>query len=343
VKKLMNTPFRVMMVDPQTPEQLAWMQALAEPYGILLNAPHSREEAELLPMLAQAEGLITQHTEITTDLLRAAPDLKVIQKMGGRRDHLDMEAIRARGIKIALMPLPGSMAVAEHAMALMLACGKKLIDAHRLTVSGAYRELGIEPKTTTERSHGFQWMKIPNLVEFSGLTMGIFGFGDIGTEIAKRAKAFDMEIIYHKRSRLEDDLERELDVTYVDKQDLLRKSDVFVMISPLTPETENAVGAAELAQMKSTAILINVSRGGVIDEEALAAALREKKIAAAGLDVFVREPVPFDHPYLVLDNVVLSPHIAGGKGGGRERQAHAVLANLKRYMDDQKMKHEISG
>ncbi len=336
------TPFHVVMADPQTPGQREYLQNLANEYGIQISAPETAGLEALKPLLAEAEGLVTQKTPVDAELLAAAPNLHVIQKMGSRRDNLDIDVIRARGVTLALLPLPGSMAVAEHAMALMLACGKKLILAHQKTVSGAYREQGIEPKVTTERSHGFQWMKIPDLVEFSGLTMGIFGFGDIGTEIAQRARAFNMEIIYHKRSRLESGLEAELEVSYVSMEDLLRRSDVLVMISPLTPETEKIIGPAELALMKPTAMLINVSRGGVIDEEALAVALTDHKIACAGLDVFVQEPIPFDHPYLSLDNVVLTPHIAGGKGGARERQTRAVLENLKHFAGGERMKHQVN-
>ena len=335
------TPMRVVMADPQTPEMREFLQNLAREYDLVLDAPEAPGLEALRPCLAEAEALITQKVPVTAELLAAAPKLRVIQKMGSRRDNLDLDAIGARGLTVALMPLPGSMAVAEHAMALLLACAKKIVPGHHLTVTGAYRELGIEPKVTTERSHGFQWMKIPDLIELNGLTMGIFGFGDIGTEIARRARAFDMEIIYHKRHRLDPELEAELEVSYVTKEELLRRSDVLVMVSPLTPETEKTIGAAELEMMKPTAMLINVSRGGVIDEEALAAALRERKIACAGLDVFVQEPVPYDHPYLKLDNVVLTPHIAGGKGGARERQPRAAFANLKRFASGERMKHQL--
>ena len=336
------TPFHVIMTDPQTPEMREFLQNLAREYDIQLDAPETAGLEALRPYLAEAEGLITQKVAVDDELLAAAPRLRVIQKMGSRRDNLDVDAITARGITLALLPLPGSMAVAEHAMALMLACGKKIVPAHQMTVSGAYRDLGIEPKVTTERSHGFQWMKIPGLWEFSGLTMGIFGFGDIGTEIARRARAFDMDIVYHKRNRLDATIEAELGVSYVSMEELLRQSDVLVMISPLTPETEKTIGTKELEIMKPTAMLINVSRGGVIDEEALAAALREGKIACAGLDVFVQEPVPSDHPYLSLENVVLTPHIAGGKGGARERQPRAAFANLKRFVSGERMNHQFS-
>lgn len=334
-------PFQVLILDPQTPEQLSFLQGLAGPLGIELSAPGSDSPAELQKLLPQAEGVIVQRRPLTAEMIAQAPGLRVIQKMGGRRDKIDIHAAAGRGIVVALMPLPGAVAVAEHALALVLACAKQLIPAHHLTVSGAYRQFGIEPKTTSERSHGFQWMKIANLVELSGLTMGIFGFGDIGNEIARRARVFEMEVLYHKRERLEAGLEAELGVKYASKEELLRQSDFVVMTSPLTPETEKTIGAPELAMMKASAILINVSRGGVIDEEALVKALRERQIAAAGLDVFVQEPLPFDHPFVELDNVVMTPHIAGGKGGARERQPLAVLKNLQRFAGGEPLLYRV--
>lgn len=335
-------PLRIVFVDTQTPEQLLWLREFARPFELTIEAPSTPDLAELQRLLAEADGVVVQRRPLTAEMIAASPRLRVIQKMGGWRDGIDLPAARARGIAVALMPLPGSMAVAEHAMALILACAKKIVLAHQLTVSGAYRDLGIEPKVTSERSHGFQWMKIQGLEELHGLTLGILGFGDIGNELAKRALAFDMRVVYHKRTPLPADLEAELGVSYASKDDMLRQADFVALTTPLTPETEKAIGARELALMKPTAYLINVCRGGVVDEDALVAALRAHRIAGAGLDVFVQEPVPYDHPYLTLDNVTLTPHIAGGKGGARERQMSAVLGNLKRFADGQPLEHRIA-
>jgi phosphoglycerate dehydrogenase-like enzyme len=334
--------YKIVFVDPMPANRFAGMQEMAEPFGLDVSTPATDDQAELDALLAEADGLITQRKPLTAELLAAAPKVKVVQKLGGRRDGLDLDAAKARNVAVALMTTPGAAAVAEHALALILGCAKKLVPSHHLTVTGAYRDLGIEPKQTTERSHGFQWMKIPGLEELNGLTVGIFGFGNIGTEIAKRTNAFDMTVLYHKRSRLPAEIEAELDVAYAEKDELLRTADFVVMISPLTPETEKSIGARELDLMKPTAYLINVCRGGVIDEPALADALRANKIAGAGLDVFVEEPVPFDHPYLSLDNVLLTPHIAGGKGGAGQRQAVAIFENLKRFFDGQPMKRQIA-
>jgi phosphoglycerate dehydrogenase-like enzyme len=334
---------RVVMADPLAPEQLAFLQDIAAPLGIELAAPLSETEDELKGLLANAEAVVVQHKPFTGQLMEAAPRLKMIQKMGCRSDGIDVAAARQKNIAVALMSLPGAVAVAEHVLALILALAKKILPGHAATVEGAYRKLGIEPKITTEHSHGFQWMKMNDMmVELRGQTLGIIGFGEIGTEIARRARAFDMAVIYYNRRRLAADLEAELGVSYCPKDELLMRADFVSLNTPLSPETEKSIGARELALMKPTAYLINASRGGVIDEPALVDALRSRKIAGAGLDVFVQEPVPFDHPYLSLDNVVLTPHIAGGKGGARERQPRAVFTHISAYFAGQPIEYRVA-
>jgi len=335
------TYFRVLLLDTHEQDQLAWVQDLAGAFSLEVTASLTPNMDEWLGLLAAADALVIHHRPATPEVIGAAPHLRFIQKYGGRRDGIDIDAARRRSIAVALMPLPGAVAVAEHAMALVLACAKKIIPAHHLTATGAYRNLDIQPTVTSERSHGFQWMKIPGLEELSGLTMGIFGFGDIGNEVARRARAFGMRVLYCKRTPLPADLEEELGVAYAFKDDLLQQSDFLVLTSPLTPETEKAIGERELSLMKPTAYLINVSRGAVIDEPALAAALRDHCLAGAGLDVFVQEPIPFDHPFLTLDNVTLTPHIAGGKGGARQRQMLAVLENVARFARGEPCLHRI--
>jgi phosphoglycerate dehydrogenase-like enzyme len=150
-----------------------------------------------------------------------------------------------------------------------------------------------------------------------------------------------MEILYFKRHPLPEKMEEELDVKYVSKEELFKRSDFLVMISPLTPETEKAAGAKEFALMKPTAYFINCCRGGVVDEEALVETLKNHRIAGAGLDVFVYEPIPYDHPLLSLDNVTLTPHIAGGKGNAAERQIYTVLENIQKYLKNEPLKNLI--
>lgn len=337
----MPEKIKVVFLDPHTPEMIAYLQNLAVDYGLDFTAPTSSDENELNSLLASAQVAIVQRRPLTAELIAKASDLKFIQKYGCRRDLIDVQSAKARGISVALMSLPGTVAVAEHVFALMLALAKRIIPSHNQTASGAYRQLGIEPKLTSERSHGFQWMKVTGLEELRQLTLGIVGFGEIATEVAKRARAFEMKVIYHDRKQLDPELETELGVTYCTKENLLRNADFITLHAPHTPETEKSIGANEIGMMKPTAYLINCSRGGVVDETALVQALKEHKIAGAGLDVFVEEPTPYDNPLLALDNVVLTPHIAGGKGGARERQPRAVFANIARFFNDQPVEYLV--
>ena len=186
---------KVVIADTGTKEQIANWHDFGIRYGLDVAMPSTSDEEELFRLLPDAEILVTQKVTIDERIMNAAPKLRLIQKMGSRADNIDLEAAKRRRINVSVVSLPGSVAVAEHAMMLILACAKKLILAHELTVKGAYRDLGIEPKLTSQKSHGFQWMKIPDLQELNGSTLGIFGFGDIGNEIAKRARAFEMEIL----------------------------------------------------------------------------------------------------------------------------------------------------
>jgi glyoxylate reductase len=332
----------VLFLEPKTEADFAWIGALPSAGGLRLIAPDTAGAEALAHLLPQAEIIITQDQPVTAEMIAAAPKLRLVQRYGSRPLGIDMPAALAAGVAVATMPLHGCIAVAELAMTLILGLSKNLIKAHDATVSGAYRDLGVEPILTEQRKHKFQWMKLPGLLEIRGHTLGIIGFGEIGAETARRAKAFDMQVIYNKRQRLPTAIEEAEGVTYAEKDDLLRQSDFVLLSSPLTPETQGMIGARELALMKPSAFLVNISRGGVIDEEALVAALREHRIAGAGLDVFVYEPIPFDHPLLACDNVILTPHIGGGTGGARDRQMGDVLANVQRFAAGEPLMHGIA-
>jgi lactate dehydrogenase-like 2-hydroxyacid dehydrogenase len=327
---------QVFHLDRLPEDQKKMWQETAESIGFQFDCSNTDDQDGLKKQINAAEYLIVKKAVLAKELLDAAPDLKLVQLEGRLADKIPVEELKQRGIAFKVVGLPSTIAVAEHAVALILACAKKIVPAHDMTASGAYRDLGIQPKVTTERSHGFQWMKIEGLVELNGLKLGIFGFGEIGNEIAIRLRSFNMEILYHKRNRFDANYEQQLGINYASKEDLFKTADIIVLNCPLTPQTEKAVGEHELSLMKNTALLVNVSRGGVVDEPALVNALENKKIAGAGLDVFVEEPVPYDHPYLALDNVVLTPHIAGGLGAGRIRNINTVLGMIKESISQKK-------
>ena len=333
--------FTVLFSDPKTEADFGWINQLEPAKSLKLISPDDDSDASLETLLPSADAIVCQHRPITSDIFAAAPQLKLVQRYGTRPDDIDVDAARSAGVQVATMPLRGCIAVAELATALLLALSKNLIRAHEATVSGAYRELGVEPIKTEQRRHNFQWMKLPGLLEVYGHTLGIIGFGEIGTESARRARALGMQVLYNKRRRLPTDVEAAEEVTYAEKDEILQRADFVLLSSPLTPETEKMIGARELSLMKSSAFLINISRGGVIDEDALVEALRRDQIAGAGLDVFVYEPVLHDHPLLQLDNVILTPHIGGGTGGARDKQMADVLTNVQAFGQGQQVLHRV--
>jgi phosphoglycerate dehydrogenase-like enzyme len=337
--------FTIAWVDGQPAEEVEFGQAML-PDGIRLVADPDGAEVAFSrwgELVADADALVTRSVPVGAAELAAAPRAQLVQKYGGREDGIDLNAAAEADVTVATMPLRGCIAVAECAMTLVLALSKQLVAAHQATVTGAYRELGLTPGPTSQRKHAFQWMKLQGIFEVAGRSIGIVGFGEIGTEIARRAQAFAMDVSYTKRTRLPGQLEERLGVTFKPLDELLATSDVVVLAAPHTPETDRLIGVGELSRMRPTTVLVNIARGGLIDEPALVLALRERRIAGAGLDVYVEEPVPADHPLLSLDNVILTPHIGGGTGGAREKQLRDVLDNVVLALQGAGPRHLIQG
>jgi phosphoglycerate dehydrogenase-like enzyme len=331
--------FTIAWIEPEPPEEVAFAQSLL-PEGFSISAPNTPDRAGVKVLVREADAILTRSTPVDRALLASEPHVKMIQKYGSREDGLDLEAARQAGVLVAVMPLRGCIAVAELAMTLILALSKNLIRAHRDTAEGAYRALELTPTRTSQRVIAFQWMKLP-LLEVYGTTLGIIGYGEIGTEVSQRARSFGMNVLYTKHTRLAPAIEDRLAVTWAERDDLLSRSDFVLLSAPHTEETERMIGARELGLMKPTAFLVNIARGGLVDEEALVEALRERRIAGAGLDVFVEEPVPADHPLLTLDTVILTPHIGGGTGGARVKQMTDVLENIVRFARGEEPLHVL--
>jgi phosphoglycerate dehydrogenase-like enzyme len=196
-----------------------------------------------------------------------------------------------------------------------------------------YRQMELEPVLTAQRTYRANWARIEGMGELFGATVGIVGMGDIGMEIAKRCRAFAMQVVYHQRTRHPQTIEDALGMHYSSLDELLSAADYVVLVLPHTPETDGIIGARELALMKPAATLINVGRGGLIDEEALVDALRNERIAMAGLDVYRREPLPAESPLRSLPNVVLLPHTGGGSYRSWEIDTPAVLRNIALFFE----------
>jgi glyoxylate reductase len=327
------------LVDPTAGGDLEFLRGFAEDFE-LVAAAEGGSKPEIQEAVRGAGVIVSKRRKVDAELMDAAgPGLELIQLWSNRRDRVDLPAARARGLTVALMPQVGCIAVAELALLLMLGLSKKVVQGHLATVGGAYRDLGIEPELTAERKHGFQWMKLPGLFELNGKRLGLVGMGEIATEVARRARAFAMEVSYYSRTRLDPEIEAEEGVTYRAFVDLLAWSDIVSLHVPHSAATERLIDAAALARMRPDAHLVNTCRGGVVDEAALVAALQERRIAGAGLDVFVYEPVPHDHPLLGLDNVLLLPHLGGGSGGARVKQARNIMANVGRHARGETVEH----
>lgn len=293
--------------------------------------------------VAGTEILLTGKTRVDDSIFHeAGRELRFIQVQGRAPWVVDPAVAASAGVMVSCLPHRGAIAVAEHAMALMLAAKRKIVAGHEGTSQAAYQSLGIEPIRTSERKIAFNWLKLPAIEQLYGQTLGLVGLGDIGLEVARRARSFDMEVVYYKRSRLPVDAERMTGARYLDLPDLLAASDVVSLHAPHTAETDGVIDAAALAAMKSSALLVNTARGGLVDEKALVDALRNGHIAAAGLDVFLDEPLPVGHALMQLPNVTLSPHTGGGTGGGQRAMVADVVDNLVRFSRGETPTHLIT-
>jgi len=277
-------------------------------------------------------GLVAGTAAVDEALLDALPNLRAVLKLGRSYTNIDMDAVRGRGLTFACVPRKGPNCVAELALTLVLALSKDLVISNESVTLGAYRYRGLKPEITAERKIAFHWMHNTRVHEVVGKTLGIIGMGEIGCELARRASVMGMRNLYYKRSPLSAELESVFDASYTDLDDLLAQSDYVCVATPHTPQTEGMIGAEQIALMKESAYIVNIARGGIIDEDAMIEALSENRIAGAGLDVFTYEPLPVESPLCALDNVILCPHIGGGTGTNRNIELGAGLAEMSRIL-----------
>lgn len=266
------------------------------------------------PALARAEGLITYgHPAVDGPLLDRSPRVRVVSNHGVGVDHIDLRAAECRKVPVGNTPGCLDAATADMTMALLMAAARNVVFGDRFARGPEFTH--YDPSINIG-------------LEVTGSTLGIIGLGRIGKQVARRAAAFDMRILYFNRRR---DLaaERELPVAYVPLPELLASSDFISLNCPLTTETTGLISTREFEQMKRTAILVNMARGPVVDTDALYAALSSRRIAGAGLDVTDPEPLPRNHPLLTLDNVVITPHLGSASDRTRRRMAEITVENLR--------------
>ena len=272
------------------------------------------DKTELIRRLQGKVGAFTTGSErIDAEVLDANPQLRVVANMAVGYNNFDIPACTAQGVLATNTPDVLTETTADFGFALMMATARRMAESEHFLRRGAWTKWSYDMFTGSD---------------VYGATLGILGMGRIGQAIARRgALGFGMRVIYHNRSRLPAEQEAPIGACYVDKATLLREADHLVLVLPYSAASHHAIGAAELAQMKPTATLTNVARGGIVDDAALAVALRERRIAAAGLDVFEGEPAV--HPdLLTVPNVVLTPHIASATVATRRRMSELAADNL---------------
>jgi glyoxylate reductase len=291
-----------------------------------------RGKAEVLPWQAAKESqpevaAVYTYGHPITDaaMMDRLPGLKVISNYGVGVDHIDLAAAAQRKIPVGNTPGILDGATADMGFALLLAGARRLVEGDRYARSPAF----------TRYDPGFILGR-----EVHGATLGIIGLGRIGRQVAQRAHGFNMTVLYHNRRR-DESAEQSLGARYVSFGELLATSDYVMLCCPLTDQTRRLIGAAELAQMKPTAILINLARGPIVDTAALTAALQQRRIYAAALDVTDPEPLPRDHPLLSLDNVVIAPHLGSATEQTRQTMAEMSVENLLLGLAGKPLRFEV--
>jgi len=269
---------------------------------------------ELLKAVEDVDAVFcTLNERIDKELIDRAKRLRVVGTMSVGYDHIDLEYATSKGIYVVYTPGVLTETVADHAWALLLAAARRVVEADNMIRSGQWT---IPWAPTMMLGH-----------DVYGKVLGIIGLGRIGYAVAKRAKGFNMRVLYYDVVRREQ-AEKELGVEYASMERILKESDFVSIHVPLTPETRGLIGEKELRMMKKTAVLVNTARGPVVDQKALAKALEEGWIAAAGLDVFEKEPIDPDDPLLKLKNVVLTPHIASASHDTRNKMAELTAEGI---------------
>src|SRR5262245_49099935 len=272
---------------------------------------------DLMTRLRGKQGLICQITDTIDDEVLSTPGLEVVCNVAVGYNNIDVTSARRRGVMVTNTPDVLTETTADFTWALLMAAARRVVEADRYARSGEWKS--------------WQWDLLWGL-DVYGKTIGILGFGRIGRAVARRARGFGMRVLCHDAVRATPDVERELGATYVDKETLLRESDFVTLHVLLSPDTRRLIDERALRSMKKTAVLVNAARGPIVDEPALARALSEGWIAAAGLDVFDEEPKI--HPGLLpLTNVVVAPHIASASFDTRLAMSTLAVKNCLAVLD----------
>ena len=307
------------------PENLAALQAA----GFSVHAHHGDSALQGAELVAWANGadalLVSASSRVDAAMLDQLPTLKVIANIGVGYNNIDVAAATARGIAVSNTPDVLTETTADLAWALMFAAARRITESERWLRDGQWKSMALDG-----------WLG----VDIQGSTLGIIGMGRIGSAVARRAMGFGMRVLYHNRTALPAD--ETPGVTWVEKDTLLKEADHVILVVPYSPATHHLIGANELALMKPTAVLVNIARGGVVDDVALAHALQSGQIGAAGVDVFENEP-NIAKELLAAPNAVLTPHIGSATKRTRLGMVDLAVTNLLDWQAGNALRNSVNG
>jgi D-3-phosphoglycerate dehydrogenase len=301
--------FTVIVTEPINE---AGIRLLGERNVNIIQMPPGSKEGDLLKIVSKADGLITRGSiMVTREMMAASPQLKAIGVHGMGYDHVDLVAAMELGKMVFNTPDALTVSVAEMTLAMMLALTRKVVAADKAVRAGDWNR------------------KYNDLIgaDLAGRTVGLIGLGRIGAAVARRLKAFDVDLLYYSRTRRRE-LESYIGIEWAELDDLLSRSDVISLHVPGTSETYHMIGPREFDLMKQGVLIVNMARGRVIDQEALLDALMSDRVAGAALDVFEEEPLDPAHPLTAMDNVILTPHLGASSLEGMQRMATQVAQGV---------------
>jgi lactate dehydrogenase-like 2-hydroxyacid dehydrogenase len=317
------------------PDFLGWCSRLQQRLPGLYPAEvmFAADAADLAAKIADADGLVVESFRIDDAVLAGAPRLAVVHKFGTITANIDLAACAARGVAVATLRRMVNVAVAEQACALMLALAKRMGEFNGVVEEAALRDAGLRVRPRQSRYIGYSnFAGITGLKTVLGATLGIVGFGEVGREVARRARAFEMEMVYFQRTRLAASIEQEFGARYLPLNDLMGQADYILVQLPSTDATRGLIGRDALAHLKPGAMLIDVARPELIDHDALVEALEAGRLGGLGLDVLYSEPADPAEPLLRFRdrNVILMPHTAIGARANALHDVETLCVNLWR-------------
>jgi phosphoglycerate dehydrogenase-like enzyme len=316
----------------------------AAPATLDITMKRSPSKEEIIALLPGKEFLITERTGvIDADIIAAGKDLRLIQRLGSQSYDIDLHAARNAGVPVCYMSIRSCVMVAEHMSMQILALARRLRENMQIAVDAG--DWGT-PLLCDEDTFAYNWSDRKGVRGLFESTVGIIGFGEIGTELAKRLKNFDCTLLYNKRSRLPETAEAELNMNFSNLDELLANSDFVCMLPPYFPETHQMVNADFLQKMKTGAYLVSCGGSGIFDEDAVAEALKVNKLSGAATDTFVYEPIHPENPLLPLarkkgTNIILTPHIGSGTDPATATSRSRDFTNLENVLNNQPLRFQL--